>query len=42
MLLAKIGQAERAYSELATAIAMYRSMGMTFWIPHACGQGLFT
>jgi tetratricopeptide (TPR) repeat protein len=32
-LSAMIGQAERARSELATAIAMYRSMDMTFWLP---------
>jgi tetratricopeptide (TPR) repeat protein len=32
-LSATIGQAERARSELATAIAMYQSMDMTFWLP---------
>jgi DNA-binding winged helix-turn-helix (wHTH) protein/tetratricopeptide (TPR) repeat protein len=39
ILSANIGQAERARSELATAIAMYQSMGMTFWLPPECGQG---
>jgi tetratricopeptide (TPR) repeat protein len=34
-LPAKIGQAERARSELATAIAVYQSMDMTFWLPQA-------
>jgi class 3 adenylate cyclase len=33
ILSATIGQAERAHSELATAIAMYQSMGMTYWLP---------
>jgi tetratricopeptide (TPR) repeat protein len=33
LLAATIGQAERAHSELATAIAMYQSMDMTFWLP---------
>ena len=28
-----LGQAERARSELAMAIAMYRSMDMMFWLP---------
>jgi len=28
-----IGQAQRARSELTTAIAMYQSMAMTFWLP---------
>jgi tetratricopeptide (TPR) repeat protein len=32
-LSAAIGQAEQARSELATAIAMYQSMVMTFWLP---------
>jgi tetratricopeptide (TPR) repeat protein len=30
---AMIGQAERARGELETAIAMYQSMDMTFWLP---------
>jgi hypothetical protein len=37
-LSARIGQAERARNELATAIAMYQSMDMTFWLPPECGQ----
>jgi tetratricopeptide (TPR) repeat protein len=32
-LSATMGQAERARSELATAIAMYQSMDMAFWLP---------
>jgi class 3 adenylate cyclase/tetratricopeptide (TPR) repeat protein len=32
-LYAQIGQAEHARSELATAIALYRAMEMTFWLP---------
>jgi predicted ATPase/class 3 adenylate cyclase len=32
---AKSGQAEHARSELATAIALYRAMEMTFWLPQA-------
>ena len=27
------GQAEQARTELSTAIAMYRDMEMTFWLP---------
>jgi tetratricopeptide (TPR) repeat protein len=38
-LLAEIGQAECAHSELAAAIEMYQSMDMTFWLPPECGQG---
>ena len=34
-LYAQIGQAEHARSELATAIAQYRVMEMTFWLPQA-------
>ena len=33
MLSAKTGRTEHARSELATAIAMYRSMEMRFWLP---------
>jgi tetratricopeptide (TPR) repeat protein len=33
LLAATIGQGERARSELATAIAMYQAMDMTFWLP---------
>ena len=32
-LYAATGQREQARTELATAIEMYRSMDMTFWIP---------
>jgi tetratricopeptide (TPR) repeat protein len=35
MLYANIGQREQACSELSTAIALYRAMGMTFWLPQA-------
>jgi len=34
-LYAATGQAEQARSELATAIAMYQEMEMTFWLPQA-------
>jgi tetratricopeptide (TPR) repeat protein len=34
-LYAKIGQREQARTELSTAIAMYRTMAMTFWLPQA-------
>jgi tetratricopeptide (TPR) repeat protein len=34
-LYARSGQAEHARSELATAIALYRAMEMTFWLPQA-------
>jgi hypothetical protein len=33
MLYAATGQREEARGALATAIAMYRSMDMTFWLP---------
>ena len=32
-LYATAGQAEQAQAALATAIAMYQSMTMTFWLP---------
>jgi tetratricopeptide (TPR) repeat protein len=32
-LYATTGQREQARTELAAAIAMYRAMGMTFWLP---------
>ncbi len=32
---AKTGQQEQARAELSTAIAMYRAMDMTFWLPQA-------
>ena len=34
-LYATIGQREQARAELSTAIAMYQSMEMTFWLPQA-------
>jgi tetratricopeptide (TPR) repeat protein len=34
-LYARIGQWEQARAALSTAIAMYRSMDMTFWLPQA-------
>ena len=34
-LYAKIGQREQARAELSTAIALYRAMDMTFWLPQA-------
>jgi tetratricopeptide (TPR) repeat protein len=34
-LYASNGQAELAYTELTTAIALYRAMDMTFWLPPA-------
>jgi tetratricopeptide (TPR) repeat protein len=34
-LYATIGQREQAHSELSAAIEMYRTMDMTFWLPHA-------
>jgi len=40
-LYAKAGQQEQARAELSTAIAIYRAMAMTFWIPQveaALGQ----
>jgi tetratricopeptide (TPR) repeat protein len=35
MLYTKLGQWEQARTELSTAIEMYRSMDMTFWLPQA-------
>jgi hypothetical protein len=32
-LYATLGQREQSYSALATAIALYRDMDMTFWLP---------
>ena len=32
-LYAATGQQEQAQRELATAIALYRAMDMTFWLP---------
>ena len=34
-LYARIGQQEQARAALSTAIAMYRTMEMTFWLPQA-------
>jgi transcriptional regulator with AAA-type ATPase domain/tetratricopeptide (TPR) repeat protein len=34
-LYARIGQQEQARTALATAIELYRAMGMTFWLPQA-------
>jgi hypothetical protein len=34
-LYAKIGQRDQARAELSTAIALYREMDMTFWLPQA-------
>jgi hypothetical protein len=30
-----MGQREQARAELSTAIALYRAMEMTFWLPQA-------
>ena len=35
MLYATLGQPEPARRELSTAIEMYRTMAMTFWLPQA-------
>lgn len=32
-LFSQTGQAEQTRAELSTAIAMYRDMAMTFWLP---------
>jgi hypothetical protein len=34
-LYAKIGRPVQARPELSTAIALYRAMDMTFWLPQA-------
>jgi Flp pilus assembly protein TadD len=34
-LYAKTGRQEPARAELSTAIALYRAMDMTFWLPQA-------
>jgi hypothetical protein len=34
-LYSQTGQRQRARTELSTAITMYRTMGMTFWLPQA-------
>ena len=34
-LYAATGQPEQARPELSTAIALYRAMDMTFWLPQA-------
>jgi hypothetical protein len=35
MLYSKTGQMEQARTELSKAIALYRAMDMTFWLPRA-------
>jgi tetratricopeptide (TPR) repeat protein len=35
ILYTKTGQWEQAHTELSTAIALYRAMEMTFWLPQA-------
>jgi hypothetical protein len=35
ILYAKISRREQANVELSTAIALYRAMDMTFWLPQA-------
>jgi uncharacterized protein HemY len=34
-LCVKTGLRKQARAELTTAIALYRAMDMTFWLPHA-------
>jgi hypothetical protein len=34
-LYAKIGQREQAHAALSTAIDLYRTMEMSFWLPQA-------
>jgi hypothetical protein len=34
-LYGRVGQAQRARAALGTAIALYRAMEMTFWLPQA-------
>ena len=34
-LYSQTGQRQQAHTELSTAIAMYRDMDMTFWLPQA-------
>jgi hypothetical protein len=34
-LYAKMRQSEQTHAELSTAIALYRAMDMTFWLPQA-------
>ena len=34
-LYGQIGQRQQARAALATAIALYRTMDMTFWLPQA-------
>jgi hypothetical protein len=33
MLYARVGQQEQARAALSTAIELYRTMDMTFWLP---------
>ena len=37
MLYTKTGQQEQARAELSTAVEMYRTMEMTFWLPQVEG-----
>ena len=34
-LYSRVGQAQQARAALGTAIALYRAMEMTFWLPQA-------
>jgi hypothetical protein len=34
-LYGRVGRVQRARAELSTAIALYRAMEMTFWLPQA-------
>jgi hypothetical protein len=34
-LYRRVGHLEEAHTELSTAVAMLREMGMTFWLPEA-------
>jgi hypothetical protein len=35
MLYRKLGRGEQSHAELSAAIALYRAMDMTFWLPQA-------
>jgi Flp pilus assembly protein TadD len=35
ILYAQTGRREQAHTELSAAIALYRAMDMTFWLPQA-------
>jgi hypothetical protein len=34
MLYSRIGHQAQTHTELSAAIALYRAMEMTFWLPH--------